>query len=87
MAFGVKWNKPSAAAGPSSGGGSSSKDAGSSGHPDFTRNHLKDATTYKLGHLRSLGLSGEVTALAVDPVYSLLGIGKQIKLRFVEAQL
>lgn len=41
---------------------------------DWTRN-LKEKSFYRYGHLRSLGISGEITALAVDPVLSLLGVG------------
>ena len=70
MSF-VKWKS-----GGSSGGGSGPAAAASlAGHPDFTRSHLRDREMYRLGHLRSLGLQGEVTALAVDPVYSLMAVG------------
>ncbi|KAK4685038.1 hypothetical protein P7C73_g5117, partial [Tremellales sp. Uapishka_1] len=41
---------------------------------DYTKN-LRETTFYKYGHLRSLGLSGEITALAFDPVLSLLAVG------------
>ncbi|TYJ56810.1 hypothetical protein B9479_002420 [Cryptococcus floricola] len=41
---------------------------------DFTRN-LRETSFYRYGHLRSLGLTGEVTALAIDPVLSLFAIG------------
>ncbi|KAL7424902.1 Lethal(2) giant larvae sro7 [Cryptotrichosporon argae] len=41
---------------------------------DFSGN-LRETSFYKYGHLRSLGLSGEITALAVDPVSSLLAVG------------
>ena len=67
MSF-VKWKKD-----PGGSGGAAA--AGLAGHPDFTRNHLRDRESYKLGHLRSLGLQGEVTALAIDPVYSLMAVG------------
>lgn len=36
---------------------------------------LRETSFYKYGHLRTLGLSGEVTALAVDPLLSLLAVG------------
>lgn len=68
MSF-VKWKT-------GSGSGSGQAAAGGLvGHPDFTKAHLRDRETYRLGHLRSLGLQGEVTALAVDPVYSLMAVG------------
>lgn len=41
---------------------------------DFT-NNLREHSFYRYGHLRSLGLTGDVTALAVDPILSLLAIG------------
>lgn len=41
---------------------------------DFTRN-LKERSFYKFGSLRSLGLTGEITALAVDPILSLFAVG------------
>ena len=41
---------------------------------DFT-NNLRETSFYRYGHLRSLGLTGEVTAIAVDPVLSLFGVG------------
>lgn len=36
---------------------------------------LREQSFFKYGHLRSLGLGGEVTALAVDPLLSLLAVG------------
>ncbi|TXT13308.1 hypothetical protein VHUM_00675 [Vanrija humicola] len=36
---------------------------------------LREHSFYKYGHLRTLGLTGEVTAWAVDPVLSLLAVG------------
>lgn len=69
MSF-VKWKSSG-----SGGGSGSAATGGLAGHPDFTRNHLRDRETYRLGHLRSLGLQGEVTALAVDPVYGLMAVG------------
>lgn len=41
---------------------------------DFTKN-LRENSFYRFGSLRALGISGDVTALAVDPVLSLLGVG------------
>jgi syntaxin-binding protein 5 len=41
---------------------------------DFTKN-LKEISFYRYGHLRSLGLTGDVTALAVDPILSLFAVG------------
>ncbi len=41
---------------------------------DYT-NNLREISFYKYGHLRQLGLTGEITALAVDPVLSLLALG------------
>ena len=41
---------------------------------DFT-NNLKETSFYRYGHLRSLGLTGDITALAVDPLLSLLAVG------------
>jgi hypothetical protein len=41
---------------------------------DFSKN-LKEDSFYRYGHLRSFGLTGELTALAVDPVLSLLAVG------------
>ena len=41
---------------------------------DFTLN-LRETSFYRYGHLRTLGLRGEVTAIAVDPVLSLFGVG------------
>jgi hypothetical protein len=41
---------------------------------DFTGS-LREASFYKYGHLRQLGLTGEITAVAVDPVLSLLAVG------------
>ncbi|WVO13704.1 hypothetical protein L204_101325 [Cryptococcus depauperatus] len=41
---------------------------------DYTGN-LCEASSYRYGHLRSLGLTGEVTSLAVDPILSLFAIG------------
>lgn len=36
---------------------------------------LREHSFYKYGHLRTLGLTGEVTAWAVDPILSLLAVG------------
>ncbi|ORY35002.1 lethal giant larvae like, C-terminal-domain-containing protein [Naematelia encephala] len=41
---------------------------------DYTKN-LRETSFYRYGSLRALGLSGEVTALAVDPVLSLMAVG------------
>jgi len=41
---------------------------------DFT-NNLRETSFYRYGHLRPLGLSGDVTALAFDPILSLLAVG------------
>ena len=41
---------------------------------DYT-NNLRETSFYKYGHLRSLGLTGEITSLAVDPILSLLAVG------------
>jgi hypothetical protein len=41
---------------------------------DFTKN-LREISFYRYGHLRSLGLTGDVTALAVDPILSLFAVG------------
>ncbi|KAK8849434.1 hypothetical protein IAR55_004766 [Kwoniella newhampshirensis] len=41
---------------------------------DYTKN-LRENSFYRYGHLRSLGLTGEITALAVDPILSLFGVG------------
>ena len=41
---------------------------------DFTLN-LRETSFYRYGHLRSLGLTGEVTAIAVDPTLSLFAVG------------
>jgi syntaxin-binding protein 5 len=41
---------------------------------DFTKN-LRETSFYRYGQLRSLGLTGELTALAVDPILSLFAIG------------
>jgi len=41
---------------------------------DFTKN-LRETSFYRYGHLRSLGLTGEITALAVDPILSLFALG------------
>lgn len=41
---------------------------------DFT-NNLRETSFYRYGHLRPLGLTGDVTALAVDPILSLLAVG------------
>ncbi|ORX37991.1 lethal giant larvae like, C-terminal-domain-containing protein [Kockovaella imperatae] len=41
---------------------------------DFTQN-LREISFYRYGHLRTLGLTGEVTAIAIDPVLSLFGVG------------
>lgn len=57
----------------SSGGASTSKHSART-TLDFTRG-LRDRMFYKPGHLRSLGLCGEITALAFDPMLSLLAIG------------
>ena len=51
-----------------------SKTAGLPPETDFT-NNLREHSFYRYGLLRSLGLTGDVTALAVDPVLSLLGVG------------
>lgn len=52
----------------------SSKHSASRTQLDFTRG-LRDRVFYKPGHLRSLGLCGEITALAFDPMLSILAIG------------
>jgi len=41
---------------------------------DYTKN-LRETSFYRYGHLRSLGLTGDITALAVEPLLSLLAIG------------
>lgn len=41
---------------------------------DFTGT-LRETSFYKYGHLRQLGLTGEITSLAVDPILSLLAVG------------
>ncbi|OCF31242.1 hypothetical protein I316_07027 [Kwoniella heveanensis BCC8398] len=41
---------------------------------DYTKN-LRETSFYRYGHLRPLGLTGEVTALAIDPILSLFGVG------------
>jgi syntaxin-binding protein 5 len=41
---------------------------------DYT-NNLRETSFYKYGHLRSLGITGELTSLAYDPLLSLLAIG------------
>lgn len=41
---------------------------------DYTKN-LRETSFYRYGNLRSLGLTGEVTSLAVDPLLSLLAVG------------
>jgi syntaxin-binding protein 5 len=41
---------------------------------DFTKN-LRETSFYRYGHLRSLGITGEITALAVDPILSLFAVG------------
>ncbi|WWC93095.1 uncharacterized protein L201_008060 [Kwoniella dendrophila CBS 6074] len=41
---------------------------------DYSK-QLKETSFYRYGHLRPLGLTGEITALAVDPLLSLLGVG------------
>ncbi|WWD20056.1 hypothetical protein CI109_104529 [Kwoniella shandongensis] len=41
---------------------------------DYTKN-LRENSFYRYGHLRSLGLTGEITALAVDPILSLFAVG------------
>jgi hypothetical protein len=52
---------------------------------DFTKN-LKEISFYRYGHLRSLGLTGDVTALAVDPILSLLAVGTSSGLVHVYGQ-
>jgi syntaxin-binding protein 5 len=42
--------------------------------PDHTRN-LRDPQFYRFGHLRSLGLQGDLSALAYDPLLGLLAAG------------
>jgi hypothetical protein len=37
---------------------------------------LKEVHFYKFGHLRSFGTIGEIVCVAVDPVASLIAIGK-----------
>lgn len=41
---------------------------------DYTKN-LCETSFYRYGHLRSLGVTGDITALAVDPLLSLLAVG------------
>ncbi|WVQ79503.1 hypothetical protein IAT38_001602 [Cryptococcus sp. DSM 104549] len=41
---------------------------------DYTKN-LREHSFYRYGHLRSIGLTGEVMSLAVDPILSLFAIG------------
>jgi WD40 repeat protein len=41
---------------------------------DFT-NNLRETSFYRYGLLRSLGLTGDVTAIAVDPILSLFAVG------------
>ncbi|WVR08305.1 hypothetical protein IAU60_005358 [Kwoniella sp. DSM 27419] len=41
---------------------------------DYT-NNLRETSFYRYGHLRPLGVTGEITALAVDPILSLFGVG------------
>lgn len=41
---------------------------------DWTRN-LRETSFYRYGHLRSLGITGDITAIAVDPILSLLAVG------------
>jgi hypothetical protein len=42
--------------------------------PDHTRS-LRDPQFYRFGHLRSLGLQGDLSALAYDPLLGLLAAG------------
>ncbi len=41
---------------------------------DYT-NNLRETSFYRYGHLRSLGVTGDITSLAVDPLLSLLAVG------------
>lgn len=41
---------------------------------DWTRN-LRETSFYRYGHLRTLGISGEITSVAVDPILSLMAVG------------
>jgi len=41
---------------------------------DFTKN-LRELSFYRFGSLRRLGLTGDITALAVDPLLSLFAVG------------
>lgn len=41
---------------------------------DYTKN-LRETSFYRYGHLRSLGLTGEVTAIAIEPLLSLFAVG------------
>lgn len=43
--------------------------------PDFTKSHLRDAHAYRMSHMRSLGIQGEITSLAFDPIFSLMAVG------------
>ncbi|WRT69409.1 uncharacterized protein IL334_006395 [Kwoniella shivajii] len=52
---------------------------------DYTK-QLRETSFYRYGHLRSLGLTGEVTALAVDPILSLIGVGTSSGLVHVYGQ-
>lgn len=52
---------------------------------DFT-NNLRETSFYRYGHLRPLGLTGEVTALAVDPTLSLFALGTSTGLVHVYGQ-
>lgn len=52
---------------------------------DWTRN-LREKSFYRYGHLRSLGLGGELTAIAVDPLLSLLAVGTSSGLVHVYGQ-
>ncbi|OCF77713.1 hypothetical protein I204_01711 [Kwoniella mangroviensis CBS 8886] len=52
---------------------------------DFSK-QLKETSFYRYGHLRPLGLTGEVTALAVDPLLSLFAVGTSSGLVHVYGQ-
>ena len=41
---------------------------------DYTHN-LRETSFYRYGHLRLLGITGEINALAVDPLLSLFAVG------------
>lgn len=41
---------------------------------DYT-NNLRETSFYRYGHLRSLGITGEITALAIEPLLSLFAVG------------